>query len=129
MNVRLKVNTVDGTILLCPAECFLQSADFEAERSTPYDNSGSNSGDQFKPAEHPESEDEDDLEDEVEHEDVAKSEPTAKSKKGKLKPKLGRKDIIATRKTHATAGTPSTGTATVKSGTHASEKEGNLHAR
>ena len=78
-------------------------ADFEAKRS-PYDDSGSDSGDQFRPAEHPESEDEDDyLEDnvepeaELEHEDEAKSEPTkAKSKKGKLK--LGHKDIIAPEK-------------------------------
>jgi hypothetical protein len=60
---------------------------------------------------------------EYEQEDEAKSKPTkAKSKKGKLK--LGRKDILATRKTHATAGSPSTGTTTVKSGTH--EKEGNV---
>ena len=103
-------------------------ADFEAKRS-PYDDSGSDSGDQFRPAEHPESEDEDDyLEDnvepeaELEHEDEAKSEPTkAKSKKGKLK--LGCKDIIATRKTNATAGMPSTATTTVNSGTH--EKKGN----
>ena len=55
----------------------------------------------------------------------ATSEPTkAKSKKGKSKP--GRKDIIAARKTHATVGTPSTGTRTIKSGTY--EKEGNTAA-
>ena len=89
---------------------FLQAAGFVAEQSTPYDDSGSDSGDQFRPPELPDSEEEDDLEDDVEEEDEeqAKFKPTkAKSKKGKLKP--GRKDIIATRKTHATAGTPSTG--------------------
>ena len=106
-------------------------ADFKAKWS-PYDDSGSNSGDQFRPAEHHESKDEDDdLEDDVEpeaeleHEDEAKFEPTkAKSNKGKLK--LGHKDIIATRNnilTNATAGMPSTATTTVSSGTH--EKEGN----
>jgi hypothetical protein len=97
-------------------------SDFESERLTPYDDSGSDSGDQFRPAEHPESE-EDDLEDDVEVEneleEEAKSKTTkAKSKKGKFKPT--RKDIIAARKTHATAGTPSIG----KLGTH--EKEGNI---
>jgi hypothetical protein len=54
---------------------------------------------------------------ENELEDKAKSKPTkVKSKKGKFKP--GRKDIIAARKTHTTAGTPSVGK-------YASEKEGN----
>ena len=104
---------------------FLQAAGFVAEQSTPYDDSGSDSGDQFRPPEHPDTEEEDDdLEDDVveEDEEQAKSKPTkAKSKKGKLKP--GRKDIIATRKTHATAGTPSTGNTNVKSGSH--EKEQN----
>ena len=99
---------------------FLQAASFVADQTPLYDDSGSDSGDQFRPPEHPDSE-EDDLEDDVEDEEEAKSKPTkAKSKKGKLKP--GRKDIIATRKTHATAGTPSTGNTTVKSGTYEKER-------
>ena len=65
------------------------------------------------PAEHSESEEEDDLQGdvEVESEDESKKKSTkvkpvtVKSKKGNLKP--GRKQIIATRKTNATAGTPS----------------------
>jgi len=100
-------------------------AAFKTERSTPYDDSGSDSGDQFRPPEHPESEEEDDLEADVEVESEgeggikARSEPTkVKYKKGKSKP--GRKDIIATRKTHATTGTPSAITA--KSGTHEKER-------
>ena len=77
-------------------------------------NSGSDSGDQFKPDEHPESKDEDDLEDDVESEErsgdeSANNESTkVKSKKGKHKP--GRHDIKAARKTNAISGTPSTNT-------------------
>ena len=68
---------------------FLQAASFVADQTPLYDDSGSDSGDQFRPPEHPDSE-EDDLEDDVEDEEEAKSKPTkAKSKKGKLKP--GRK--------------------------------------
>ena len=95
-------------------------ADFETKQSTRYDDSGSDSGDQFHPAKYPDSKEEDDLEDNVEAEsedEHTKSESTkAKSKIGNLKP--GHKDIIATRKTHATVGTPLTGTTIVKSGPH-----------
>ena len=59
-------------------------ADFETKQSTCYDNSGSDSGDQFHPAKYPDSEEEDDLEDDVEAEsedEHTKSESTkAKSK-------------------------------------------------
>lgn len=82
-------------------------------------NSESDSGDQFKP-EHPDSEEEDDLEDDVESEEGSGNESTkANSKKGKPKP--GRNDIKAARRTNAISGTPSTNTS--KSG--AQEKAGN----
>ena len=77
-------------------------------------NSGSDSGDQFKPDEHPESEEEDDLEDDVESEERSGNESTnnestkVNPKKGKHKP--GRNDIKAARKTNAISGTPSTNT-------------------
>ena len=57
---QIKGDYLDGTVLPCPSNGFL--SDFDSERLTPYDDSGSDSGDQFRPAEHPESE-EDDLED------------------------------------------------------------------
>ena len=83
------------------------------------------SSDQYKAAEHSESEEEDSLEADVEvesGEDESKKKSTkAKSKKGSLKP--GRKQIIATRKTQATVGTPSITTTIIKSGAH--ENEGN----
>ena len=87
-------------------------ADFKIKESTPYNlDSGSDSGDQFKPTEHPESEDEDNLEGNVEVEsehDTSKNEAkSTKVKSKKSKSKIGHKDIIATRKIHATAGTPS----------------------
>ena len=88
-------------------------------------NSGSDSGDQYKPEERPDSEEEDDLEDDVESEEGSGNESTnnestkAKSKKGKHKP--GWNDIKAARKTNAISGTPSTNAS--RSGPQ--EKEGN----
>ena len=63
----------------------------KAEHSAPYGDSGSDSGDQFKPAEDSKSEEEDDLqgdvEVEVESEDESQKESTkVKSKKSNLKP-------------------------------------------
>ena len=84
----------------------------------------SDSGDQFKPEEHPDSDEEDDLEDDIESEEgsgneSANNESTkAKSKKGKHKP--GCNDIKAERKTNAISGTPSTNT----SNSGPQEKEG-----
>jgi hypothetical protein len=120
---------LNNAVLPCKTDIY--PADFEIEQSATYNDSGSDSGDQFKPAEHSESEEdsEDDLQGdvEVESEDESKKKSTkvnpvtVKSKKGNLKP--GRKHIIATRKTNATAGTPSITTTSIKSGAH--ENEGN----
>ena len=77
------------------------------------------------PAEHSESEEEDSLEADVEVEseddDSKKKSTKVKSKKGGLKP--GRKQIIATRNTQATVGTPYIALTTIKLGAH--ENEGN----
>jgi hypothetical protein len=112
------------TVLPCyTAYTDIYLADFEIKQSAAYNDSGSDSGDQFKLTGSSESEEEDNLQGDVEVESEDESEKKAtkvKAKKGNLKP--GRKHIIATRKTHATAGTPSV-TTNIKSGAH--ENEGN----
>ena len=73
-------------------------ADFKIKESAPYNSdSGSNSGDQFKPTEHPESEDEDNLEGNVEveseHDPSKNKAKSTKVKSKKSKSKLGHKDM------------------------------------